>query len=179
MDYSAVIVAYNQKKALKRAIDSVLKQTVVPNEFIIIDNNSSDGTIEILLEYKKKFPFFRIFRSKINFGTCKGINIGVKLAKYPVICNMDHDSELAQENWIELAFDKLQKKQIALVWGTHNKGNFPRFTYGNFIGSAILFKRDIFLKVGGFPEGFFIYNNELILPFAIILQDIIPIFMQI
>ena len=161
MDYSAVIVTYNQKRALKRAIDSILKQTIVPNEFIIVDNNSTDGTPELLLEYKTKYPFFRIFKSKINLGTCKGINIGVKLAKNSIIYNMDHDSELEQDNWIELAFDKLQKKKIALVWGTSNKGNFPKFAYENFIGSAILFKKDIFLGVGGFPNDFFIYDNEL------------------
>jgi len=161
MDYSALIVTYNQKRALKRAIDSVLRQTMVPNEFIVIDNNSTDGTTEFLIGYKKKYPFFKILKSKINLGTCRGINIGVKLAKYSIIFNMDHDSELEQENWIEMAFVKLQNKRIALVWGRSNKGNFPKITYGSFIGSAILFKRDVFLSVGGFPEDFFIYDNEL------------------
>lgn len=161
MEYSALIVTANQKRALKRAIDSVLRQNRAPNEFIIIDNNSKDGTTEILIEYKKKYNFFRIFRSEINLGTCKGINLGVRLAKNSIIYNMDHDSELEQENWIELAFDKLQKKKTALVWGTSNKGNSPKFTYDNFIGSAILFKKDIYLEVGGFPDDFFIYDNEV------------------
>ena len=176
MDYSAIIVTYNQKRALKRAIDSVLKQTIIPNEFLIIDNNSSDGTIELLLEYKRKYPFFRIFKSKINLGTCKGINIGVKLAKNSIIYNMDHDAELEQENWIELAFLKLQKKRIALVWGTSNKGNFPNFKYGNFIGSAILFKRDLYLIVSGFPEDFFIYDNELDLTIRYFIAGYYPSF---
>jgi GT2 family glycosyltransferase len=159
--YSVVIVTYNQKKALKRALDSILKQTIKPSEFIIIDNNSQDGTADFLLEYKRKYTNFKVFHSEENLGTCRGINLGVHLAEESIILNVDHDSELMNENWVELALEKLNKNRIALVWGTSNKGNSPKFTYANFIGSAILFKKDIYLNVGGFPDDFFIYDNEL------------------
>ena len=146
MKYSAVIISFNQKKAVQRAIESVLKQTILPSEFIIVDNNSTDGTI---------------FRSRVNLDTCRGINIGVNLAKNSIIFNMDYDSELMNENWVELAFEKLKKKRVALVWGTSNQGNAPNFRYDNFVGSAILFKKNIYNQVGGFPEDFFIYDNKL------------------
>ncbi|NVM29876.1 MAG: glycosyltransferase family 2 protein [Candidatus Helarchaeota archaeon] len=161
MKYSAVIVSFNQKKAVQRAIESVLKQTILPSEFIIVDNNSTDGTIYLLLKYKKKYSYFRIFRSRLNLETCRGINIGVNLAKNSIIFNMDYDSELMNENWVELAFEKLKKNRVALVWGTSNQGNAPNFRYDNFVGSAILFKKNIYNQVGGFPEDFFIYDNEL------------------
>ncbi|MFX1294015.1 MAG: glycosyltransferase family 2 protein [Promethearchaeota archaeon] len=178
MEYSAVIVTYNQKRALKRAIESVLKQTILPSEFIIIDNNSTDGTSEFLLKYKKEYPIFKIYRSKINLGTCKGINIGVKLAKKSVILNMDHDSELMNDNWVELAFHKLKQNRIALVWGTSNKKNFPRFKYENFIGSAILLKKKIFEQVGGFPDTFFIYDNEIDLTIRYYIAGFYPYFYE-
>ena len=53
MDYSVIIITRNRAKVIAQTIDSVLKQTIKPTEFIIIDNNSTDGTIELLLKYKK------------------------------------------------------------------------------------------------------------------------------
>jgi glycosyltransferase involved in cell wall biosynthesis len=176
MDYTAIIVTYNQRDALKRAIDSVLMQTVKPNEFLVIDNGSKDGTIELLLDYKKNNPIFRIFKSKRNLGLCRAINIGVTLAKNPMILNMDHDSEFEMDDWVELAFPKLRNEKIALVWGTSNKGNQPSFKYSTFIGSAILFKKKIYLEVGGFPEGFFIYDNELDLTVRLFIAGYYPLF---
>jgi len=176
MEYSAIIVTFNQKNALRRAINSILKQTIIPKEIIIIDNNSKDDTLELLLHYRKSFPFFRIFESKSNLGLCRAINIGVNLARNPIIFNMDHDAELEIGNWIEIASEKLKEKRIALIWGRSNGGNFPRFKYWNFIGSAILFKRDIYLKVGGFPEDFFIYDNELDLTVRYFIAGFYPYF---
>lgn len=178
MDYSLVIVTFNQKDFLKRAIESVLNQTLMPKEFIIVDNNSTDGTSELLLNYKKLYPNFRIFKSKSNLGTCKGINLGVHLAKYSIILNMDHDSALSSENWVELAIKKLKKKRIALVWGTSNKGNAPKFKYSCFIGSAILFKKEIYEQLGGFPEDFFIYDNELDLTVRFFIAGVYPYFYE-
>ncbi|MHA1130139.1 MAG: glycosyltransferase family 2 protein [Candidatus Helarchaeota archaeon] len=178
MEYTAIIVTYNQREALKRAIDSVLMQTINPNEFIVIDNGSTDGTIELLLAYKKKNPIFRIFKSKANLGLCRAINIAVRMAKNAIILNMDHDSEFEIKNWVELAFPKLKKNKIALVWGTSNKGNKPAFKYSTFIGSAILFKKKIYLDVGGFPEGFFIYDNELDLTVRLFIAGYYPYFYE-
>lgn len=54
---SVVIICYNQKEIIKRAIDSVLKQLSFGlYEIIISDDCSSDGTWDILLEYKDKYP---------------------------------------------------------------------------------------------------------------------------
>lgn len=48
--YVAVIVTYNRKKKLIKAINSLLKQTLLPKKIVLIDNNSNDGTNELLKE---------------------------------------------------------------------------------------------------------------------------------
>ena len=49
LTYTAVIVTFNRKKSLKKSINSILNQSIKPNNIVLIDNNSTDGTYE----YKK------------------------------------------------------------------------------------------------------------------------------
>ena len=159
MNYTAVIVTKNSGKILEKVINSVLKQTVAPIEFIFIDNNSSDGTIELLLDYKKKNSTFRIFTSKIDVGVCKEINLAVNMTKSSTVIIMDDDAILVNENWIELAIKKL-KNNIAVVWGNPS-GILNKKSYGEFfLGCAFLVSKEIFQKIGGYDEKFFLYEND-------------------
>lgn len=159
MRYSVVIVTKNSGKTLRRVIESVLKQTVVPSEFIFIDNNSSDGTVELLLNYKRNNSIFRIFRSKKDIGVCTEINLGVKLANSNLILIMDDDAILVDENWIEIAAVNL-KNNIAIVWGNPS-GILDNKNYGEFfLGCAFLVSKEIFQKVGGYDDKFFLYEND-------------------
>ncbi|MHA1130140.1 MAG: glycosyltransferase family 2 protein [Candidatus Helarchaeota archaeon] len=158
MEYSTVIVTYNKKDALKEAIESIIRQRTKPNEIIIVDNNSTDGTIELLLDYKKVLENFRIYQTKKNIGYCKGVNIGVSLARNSIILIMDHDAILLNENWVDIALKNF-RNQIAVAWG--NPGVLDGLNYGEFfLGSAFITRKEIFEEVGGFDEKFFIDENE-------------------
>ena len=69
---SCHIITFNQKNYISQCIDGVLmQQTNFPIEIIIGDDNSTDGTIEILLDYQKKYPEI----IKLNLRTAKGTGI--------------------------------------------------------------------------------------------------------
>ena len=51
-DFSIITVTYNCEKTLKRAMDSVVNQTMAPHEYIIVDGKSSDNTLKIAESYK-------------------------------------------------------------------------------------------------------------------------------
>lgn len=53
---SIIVTSYNQQNLLTEAIDSVLSQTIEPNEIIVIDANSSDGSQALIEEYASKHP---------------------------------------------------------------------------------------------------------------------------
>ena len=53
---SIIIPCYNCEKYLHRAIESVFSQTYSDYEIILVNNNSTDNTINIINEYKKKYP---------------------------------------------------------------------------------------------------------------------------
>ena len=56
MTISIVLATYNGEKYLREQIDSVLAQTLMPDEIIVSDDGSTDGTWDILEEYKNRNP---------------------------------------------------------------------------------------------------------------------------
>ena len=52
MKVSVVIPVYNEKKRIKKCLDSLLSQSEKPDEIIVVDNNSTDSTVSIVRKYK-------------------------------------------------------------------------------------------------------------------------------
>jgi|SRR3989344_3455340 len=94
MDLSVIILSYNTRditdKCLSRlqvAVDR-LEKMGSKAEVIVLDNASSDGSVEII---KKNHPWATLIESKENTGYSKGNNIAVKRAKYPLILFLNSD----------------------------------------------------------------------------------------
>jgi glycosyltransferase involved in cell wall biosynthesis len=89
---SIVIPVLNRAKYIGNAIERVLEQTFQDFEIIVVDNGSTDGTVEIVQEYAKKDPRVRLIR-----GTGKTIasalNDGIRAARGKYICQLDSDDE--------------------------------------------------------------------------------------
>lgn len=76
MKFSIVIPVRNGKKYIARAIDSVLIQSYTNYELIVVDNNSTDGTLDILKEYKDiKLLTFNEPDKKISFAVAEGCKV--------------------------------------------------------------------------------------------------------
>jgi len=87
--FSVVIPTHNRRLSLTKALNSVLKQTYSNFEVIIIDNGSSDGTSELILDYKDK-------RINYHYQTGSGSpasprNKGIELSSGDWICFLDSD----------------------------------------------------------------------------------------
>lgn len=86
MNISVVIPTYNRYAFLKRALGSVLSQTYLPQEIIIVDDGSTDNTSDI----QKDFPNI-IYMYQKNSGVSAARNLGIKNAKYEWIAFLDSD----------------------------------------------------------------------------------------
>lgn len=65
---SVVLTSYNHKDFLPKSVDSILQQSFNNYEFIIWDDNSSDGSKEILSSYKEKNPQIKLYLNDVNSG---------------------------------------------------------------------------------------------------------------
>ncbi|MDD4156762.1 MAG: glycosyltransferase family 2 protein [Candidatus Cloacimonetes bacterium] len=84
---SIVMLNYNGLKYLKKTIPLILELDYPNYEFIIVDNGSIDGSIELIKEFEK----IRLIENRENLGYSKGKNIGAREAKGEYILSLDND----------------------------------------------------------------------------------------
>jgi glycosyltransferase involved in cell wall biosynthesis len=85
---SIITVVYNNKRTIKDAINSVLNQTYSNIEYIIIDGNSTDGTMDIVLEFSGRIS--KVISEK-DSGIYDAMNKGIDLATGDVIGILNSD----------------------------------------------------------------------------------------
>ncbi len=90
---SVVMPVYNQKPAyLAKAIQSILDQTLVDFEFLIIDDCSNDkDCVSVLEKYQALDARIHIIRNEVNSGVAKSLNVGISHASASIIARMDSD----------------------------------------------------------------------------------------
>lgn len=88
---SIVLCTYNGEKYLEEQLDSLVKQTYPNIEIIVVDDCSSDATIEILNEYEKRYNFFKVQTNSHNLGWNKNFERCINLCKGEFIAISDQD----------------------------------------------------------------------------------------
>jgi len=63
LKYTIILPAHNEEKYIGNALDSVVRQTILPYELIIVNDNSTDGTVRIIEEFVQKFSFIKTIHS--------------------------------------------------------------------------------------------------------------------
>lgn len=114
---SVLIPTYNCSNTIIKALDSVKNQTYKNLEIIIIDDFSSDNTLDIVNEYQSNNSFLsiKIITKKENFGPAHSRNIGIIEAKGKYIALLDSD-DFFENNKLEVQIGYLENNQQ--VFGT-------------------------------------------------------------
>ncbi|MDD4727671.1 MAG: glycosyltransferase family 2 protein [Dysgonamonadaceae bacterium] len=99
-----IIVSYNFEPWIDKCLPSVFTSTI-PNTVLVIDNNSSDNTVERI---QKNYPQVILIQNKENLGFGKANNVGLT---YALQNNFDYAFLLNQDTWIEK--DMLEKLIVA------------------------------------------------------------------
>lgn len=108
MEISVIIVNYNVCSFLEQALNSCLKASHnVQCEIIVVDNNSDDGSCEIV---KEKFPSVKLICNEENFGFAKANNIALKEAKGEFILLLNPDT-IIEENTFDVMINFFHKNE--------------------------------------------------------------------
>ena len=175
--FSVVIPLYNKEKAIKRAIHSVLNQTVQEFEIVVVDDGSTDGGSQIVQRIQDSR--IRLIYQE-NEGVSAARNRGIAEARFDLIAFIDADDEWKPE-FLETVARLVQDFPEAAVFATgylYCEGSgltreprlrgIPLYPWEGIIedyfavaaesdppifSSAVAIRKDALLAVGGFPVG--------------------------
>lgn len=113
MKVSIITTCFNRKGTIRAAIESVLGQTYEDIEYIIVDGGSTDGSREIIEEYRDRV-------AKIIFepdrGMYEGLNKGVRAATGDVVAVCHSDDRLYSPNTVRLMVETLQRTNADMAY---------------------------------------------------------------
>ncbi len=177
---SIIILTYNGEKYIKSTIDSCLNQTYKNVEVIIIDDYSTDNTVNILKSYAEKI---KLYLNEENQGISKNVNQGVSLSNGEYFILLGHDDLLAS-NHIEVMINEFDANDIVsihcnsilidpfgkeLKLARNDKKQIQKtnnclfeLSLDNFISSCgMIHRKDIFEKVNGWDGTYKFYGEWL------------------
>jgi N-acetylglucosaminyl-diphospho-decaprenol L-rhamnosyltransferase len=140
-DVSIVIISWKMKDVLRVCLDSIYKFTKdISYEIIVIDNNSQDGTFEMI---ENDYKEITLLKNPVNRGVAPARNQGIKLASGRYILILDADMEL-KENSIEQLFRFMESFPDAGIVGcklvdSNNNLQYSCKRFPNFL--ALIFRR--------------------------------------
>jgi glycosyltransferase involved in cell wall biosynthesis len=158
---SIVMTTYNSSKYIKECIESVLDQNFKNYEFIIVDDGSTDNTIEIIQSYEDS----RIILISNAHNYIQSLNIGINKAQSKYIARMDSDDIMLMER-LKLQYDFMESHpQIDICGGAAQTFDQTTKTTKLNVSTNHI---DIVLN--------FMFGNSIIHPSVIIKRDILKIF---
>jgi GT2 family glycosyltransferase len=195
IELSIIIINYNGEGYINACFDSIYNQCKgFSFEIIVVDNNSSDGSVSII---EKEYSNIRLIKNKENKGFASANNTAVAQAKGDYILLLNNDTLLVES--IKPAIDLFDSNQEIGIVGikmlngnnifTSSAGKFPNFlnflklktilfsaqelgkkeslTKGEYFdidwvsGSFLLTTKDIWNKVEGLDESYFMYAEDI------------------
>ena len=162
MSYSIITASKNEVKLIRKTLESVIKQTVLPIQWIIIDDDSNDGTAKIIEDYQKKYEWIsnyklKDFQPNIKGGARVGYLMNYAISKInkktDYICKLDSDTEF-EANFFERLFDEFNKNSnLGIASGILiEKGKPEKKDENDTRGACMIVRYEIFQKTGGFFE---------------------------
>tara|TARA_B100000795_G_C22791416_1_gene437124 strand:+ start:175 stop:852 length:678 start_codon:yes stop_codon:yes gene_type:complete len=124
MKITVLIPVLNEVSTIKSILEKIKENKNLELEIIIIDDNSTDGTYELLQELKDKFQI-KLIRNKVNKGKGFSIREGLKLASGKIIIIQDADLEYDPKDYNKLISPILNNK-ADVVYGTRFSGSGDR-----------------------------------------------------
>ena len=187
---SIVIVSYNGKYLLNSCLNSLYAQTYENIELLVVDNASSDGSVEFI---RDNFKDVTIIEQKENLGFAKGNNVALKLARGEYVAMLNNDA-IAEKEWLSELVNAMElnrrigicaskilfynnrdiinstgiciDKALGFTWdrgfGDKDGDKYREkcMVFGA-CAAAALYRKDMLDQIGLFDEDFFAYHEDV------------------
>lgn len=193
---SVIIINWNGEQFLEKCLTALMSQTIKPHEIILVDNSSSDGSVQIV----RRFPIVKLMVQETNLGFARGNNLAIQAAsaesKWIALLNPD---AYAESRWLETLllaadsnpkFDVFASKLVSALDplvldgagdAYHVSGLVWRMGHGALLqvsadterevfspcAAAALYRRSSLREIDGFDEDYFCYAEDVDLGFRL------------
>lgn len=188
MKVTVVIPNYNGRHFMEPCLASLAKQTYRDFRILVVDNASTDGSIEYM---KEQYPKIETIALKENYGFSKAVNIGIRRSKTPYVLLLNNDTTVDPHFVEEMVGAIEQSKRIFSVsskmiqmyhpklidsagdlytligWGVCRGVGRPVDNYSeadeifSACAGAAIYRRSVFQKIGLFDENHFAYLEDI------------------
>ncbi len=177
---SVVMTAYNTEDYIGEAIESILNQTYRNFEFIIVDDGSTDRTLEIIMDYANKDERIIVIKHK-NIGLSQSLNDGIRIARGEYIARMDSDDVCSNDrfekqvnylnnhpeiymlgsNYYIIYNDSLSEECVKKYKGSHKRGQVDIDNENMFLSisesqkfmhASIMARKELYDRVGCYDD---------------------------
>jgi cellulose synthase/poly-beta-1,6-N-acetylglucosamine synthase-like glycosyltransferase len=123
---SVIICARNEEKNLKMFLPKVLEQDYPEFEVVVVNDSSTDGTEDLLAEFKTRYKHLRYtsipLNEKFKHGKKLAVTIGIKASKYDRLVLTDADCYPVTDQWLQIMASHLTgEHQIVLGYGGYER----------------------------------------------------------
>ncbi len=170
-----MMCTYNRLELTKRMIDNFLANTTGLYRLVVVDNGSTDGTVEWF--QKDLIPncsnYIHLHRNEKNLGIAVGRNQGLAIAngyEHDYLATIDNDVEV-HKHWLEDCVEIIQGHKNKISIGINMEGtNYPLLTrngitfqhkpIGNLGTACAVFHKDLHKQIGFFNMEYGLYGEE-------------------
>ncbi|MCJ7714670.1 glycosyltransferase [Candidatus Bathyarchaeota archaeon] len=190
---SIIIPAYNGEKTILKTLSSIMNQSYKPTQLIVVDDASKDSTVSLVENFiatKSSVNVFNLVRHEKNLGLSRSLNDGIRTSKGEYVLILHQDCELVGNRWLEKALLLMEDKKVAVVTGYYGVSdvedeNFVKRAFGVLRkqfhlrpeatcervtfseGKCDLYRKNLLVKIGGFPEEYRIAGEDLIVSYKL------------
>ncbi|MCX6121360.1 MAG: glycosyltransferase family 2 protein [Ignavibacteriales bacterium] len=159
------ILSYNRKDDLRNTLQKVFEQEYKNIEVIVVDNNSQDGSVEMV---KSEFPSVHLLELQKNIGIA-GWNEGAIIAKGKYLLFLDDDS-YPEKDALHKCVPTMEQHPNCAVLALNvyndllNRDEMiyeDRVTFPSFVGCGVIVRRELFHSIGMFNKILFLYEHEI------------------
>ncbi len=185
---SVVIVNWNAADYIGECLDGLLRQSREPDEVVVVDNASTDGSGALLAA---RYPHVHLVRSRVNLGFAAGCNLGIRSTRGEYVATLNADAQ-PERDWLKALVEAMAADSrlgmcaslmlfkerpeivnsagialdvLGIAWDRlggrpASEATAPAEVFGPCAGAA-LYRREMLERLGGFDEDFFMYLEDV------------------